>query len=411
MKKFTILVVLLVFLGLLGWQIYERVSSSASKGDGRRRRNAAVAVETAPVRRATIRDVGMFTGTLHPRAKFTVAPKVGGRLEKLHANIGKTVENNQLIAVLENDEYVQQVDQARAELDVSKANFEETRSALDNAKRELERVRALRQKKIASESELDTVEAQFRGYDAKHRVSQAQVAQKNAALRAAEVRLSYTKIRVVCEGAGGKWVVGERFVDEGAMLAPNSPIVTVLDIGVLTAVIHIIDRDYPKVKAGQDASISSDAFPDRKFTGKIIRIAPLIMESSREARVEIEIPNSGTLLKPGMFVRVEIEFSKHDDATVVPRHALVRRNEREGIFLADPQELKARFVPLTLGIIQGETAEVINPPLSGEVVTLGQHFLKDGAPIILPGAEPARKPRPGGKPGSGAPGKRPRGQS
>ncbi|MFH1491559.1 MAG: efflux RND transporter periplasmic adaptor subunit, partial [Pseudomonadota bacterium] len=243
-------------------------------------------------------------------------------------------------------------------------------------------------------------------------VSKAQVAQKKAALRAADVRLSYTKIRVAFEGAGGKWVIGERFVDEGAMLAPNSPIVTVLDIGVLTAVIHIIDRDYPKVKVGQAASISSDAFPGKTFIGKIVRIAPLLMESSREARVEIQIPNKDLLLKPGMFVRVEIEFARHERATVIPRKALVRRNEREGVFLADPENRKVRFVPLTLGIIHGETAEVISPPLSGAMVTLGQHFLKDGDSIILPGAEPAQRPRPGGKPGAGASGKgqRPQGR-
>ena len=387
MKKSVVILVFLCLLGAIGWQIYEKVSSPAKKGGMRRRRNVAVAVETTPVRRLTIRDVGLFTGTLHPRSKFIVAPKIGGRLEKLYANIGDQVKNDQLIAVLEDEEYIQQVDQARAELDVAKANFEESRSGLDIARRELSRVKALRQKKIASESELDTTEAQLRTYDAKHRVARAQVAQRKAALKGAQVRLSYTKICAACEGARGKWVVGERFVDEGAMLAPNSPIVTVLDIGYLTAVIHIIEKDYPKVRVDQSASVSTDAFPGRTFTGKIVRLAPLIKVSSREARVEIEIPNQDGLLKPGMFVRVQIEFARHHDVTVIPENTLVRRNGHQGIFLADSQTMKARFVPLTLGIINGERAEVLKPPLSGAVVTLGQHFLEDGSAIILPGRE------------------------
>lgn len=392
MKKGIVILVFLGLLGAIGWQIYEKISAPAQKGGPRRRRNVAVAVETTPVRRLTIRDVGLFTGTLHPRSKFIVAPKIGGRLEKLYANIGDQVKNDQLIAVLEDDEYIQQVDQARAELEVAKANFEESRNGLDIARRELSRVKALRQKKIASESELDTAEAQLRTYDAKQRVARAQVAQKKAALKGAQVRLSYTKICAACEAALGKWVVGERFVDEGAMLAPGSPIVTVLDIGFLTAVIHIIEKDYPKVRVDQSALVSTDAFPGRSFTGKIVRLAPLIKVSSREARVEIQIPNQDSLLKPGMFVRVQIEFAKHHDATVISENALVRRNGHQGIFLADSQTMKARFVPLTLGIIDGELAEVLKPPLSGAIVTLGQHFLQDGSAIILPGREGTRRP-------------------
>jgi RND family efflux transporter MFP subunit len=384
-KTITILIVLTV-LGLLGREVYERVASQG-KGMARRRRNLAVAVETQPVKKATIRDVGLFTGTLHPRSQFVVAPKIGGRLEKLLVDVGDTVQQDQLIAVLDNDEHLQQVDQARAELAVARANLEESRSALDIARRELERVKALRQKKIASESELDEAEAQFQAQTAKHKVAQAKVAQKNAALRATEVRLSYTRICVACNnGSEQQWVVGERFVDEGAMLAANTSIVSVLDIGAMTAVIHVIERDYPKVKLGQIAAVTADAFPGKTFSGKIVRVAPLLKETSRQARVEIEIPNPEALLKPGMFVRAQIEFGRHDDTTIVPLSALVNRNGRQGLFWADLQEMKARFVPVTLGIVNGDSAEVLEPPLSGRIVTLGQHLLENGTSILLPGA-------------------------
>jgi multidrug efflux pump subunit AcrA (membrane-fusion protein) len=116
-------------------------------------------------------------------------------------------------------------------------------------------------------------------------------------------------------------VVPERFVDEGSMMAPNTAIVSVLDIGALTAVIHVIERDYPKIKVGQAATVIADAFPGKAFTGRIIRVAPLLKETSRQARVEIEIPNRESLLAPGMFVRVEIDFSRHDDATLIPLSA------------------------------------------------------------------------------------------
>lgn len=316
-----------------------------------------------------------------------MAPKIAGQLEKLYVDIGDTVRDNQLIAVLDDDEYVQQVDQARAELEVAKAVIEESRSALSIAKRELERAKALRQKKIASESELDSAGAQFKAQSAKHKVALAQIAQKEAALKAAQIRLSYTKIDVSHEGVDGQWVVGERFVDEGAMLAPNASIVSVIDIGSLIAVVFVVEREYSKVHVGQEALVRTDAFPEKSFTGKIVRIAPLLKETSRQARIEIDVPNPEGMLKPGMFVRVEIEFGRRVSATVIPQSALVKRDSQQGVFLVDTQEKKARFVPVNLGIVNAEVVEVISPPLSGLVVTLGNHLLEDGSGVILPSSK------------------------
>jgi len=299
------------------------------------------------------------------------------------------VQSGQLMAVLDDDEYRQQVSEARAELEVTQANLLERRTALENAKREYERTVALRQKKIASESQLDAAESEYKAQQAKVKVALAQVSQKEAALKMAEVRLSYTQIRVPQNNIHGQRVVGERYVDEGAMLSANQPIATILDIGKLIAAIHVIERDYPKIQQGLEADIITDAFPDRTFRGKVVRIAPVLKEKSREARVEIEVPNADQLLKPGMFVRVEIQFDRHEDATVVPAGSLVKRDGTEGIFLADPEAKKATFVPVTVGIINGDQAEILNPPLEGSVVTLGQHLLEDGAAIVLPGAKPA----------------------
>ncbi|MCF8062287.1 MAG: efflux RND transporter periplasmic adaptor subunit [Deltaproteobacteria bacterium] len=384
MKKAFLLLVLLGLLGLVGWQVYTKLSESGTAGP-RPRQKPAVAVETQPMRRGTIRDVGVFTGTLHPRSRFVVAPKIGGRLERLLVHVGDRLTPDRLVAVLDQGEYVQQVEQARAELEVARAQLEESRSALEIAGRELEGARALREKQIASESELDEAEAEFKVQTAKQRVARAQVVQKQAALEAAEVRLSYTRIRAGGGGADSYWAVGERFVDEGAMLAPNQAIVSVLDIGAVIAVIHVIEKDYPKVEVGQVAAVSAEAFPGERFAGRIVRLAPLLKETSRQARVEIEIPNPDARLKPGMFVRAEIEFARRGDAVLVPPDALVRREGRRGVFAVDTREMRARFVPVTLGIVSGDAAELLEPPLEGAVVTLGHHLLEDGSPVLLPG--------------------------
>jgi len=385
MKKMAAILITLGVVGLLGWRVHKKLSM-LPKGPGRqpRRGGVAVAVEITPVRETTIWDVGLFTGTLLPKSQFTVAPKVAGRLEKLAVNIGDQVKRGDLIALLDDDEYFQQVEQARAELEVATANVEDCLSALNIAEREFERVRSLREKGIASESELDSAQAQYNAQEAKYKVALAQVTQKEAELNAAQVRFSYTQISALWEDGSEPRVVGERFVHEGEMLKANDPIVSVLDIHSLTAVIHVIERDYSRVRTDQDAIVTTDAVPGETFPGKIVRVAPLLRETSRQARVEIEVPNSKGLLKPGMFIRAKIEFAQHDDATVVPVAALVKRKGQQGVFLADTRKSKAHFVAVETGIISGELAEVITPGLSGSVVTMGQDLLEDGSAIILP---------------------------
>jgi len=387
MKKVLITLGLVAFLGALGWQIYQKATASPQGQVGRPRpANLAVAVEVAPVKKGSIQEIGRFTGSLLPSSEFLVAPKISGRLEKLLVQIGDRVEGGQLIAVLDDEEYRQQVSQARAELEVAQANLQERGNMLENAQREYQRTVALRQKKIASESQLDAAESGYKAEQAKQRVATAQVAQKDAALKAAEVRLSYTRIQVPENNVPGPRVVGERFVDQGAMLPPNKPIVSILDIATLRAVIYVIERDYSKIQPGLEAVITTDAFPARIFSGRVLRIAPILKETSREARVEIAVPNPDQLLKPGMFIRARIAFARRDQATVVPVTALLKRDGREGLFLADLEAKRAAFVPVEVGIVTETEAEILSPPLSGSVVTLGQHLLEDGAAIILPGS-------------------------
>ncbi|HUU27601.1 MAG TPA: efflux RND transporter periplasmic adaptor subunit [archaeon] len=384
-KKHYKIIIISVVLCLLGWRLYQAVFKSENAANGRRAQ-AVVAVEVTPVRQASINDVGFFTGSLLPRYQYIVAPKISGRLEKILVNIGDPVGFNQLIAVIDDAEYAQQVERARAELDVIKANIEEARSSLEVARREFERIKPLHEKAIASDSELDAAQARYKVQEAKYKVALAQLNQNEAALKEAQVRLAYTEIRASWEErdkSSKSRVVGERFVDDGTMLTPNTPIVSILDINTLIGVIYIIERDYSKVEIGMEAALTTDAFPGKTFKGKIVRVAPLLRETSRQARVEIEIPNSDWLLKPGMFIRAEIVFGRRENVTVVPVASLARRDEKQGIFLADSLTMTAHFVPVELGIVNGELAEVLEPPVFGLVVSMGQHLLEDGAPINI----------------------------
>ncbi|HNQ35128.1 MAG TPA: efflux RND transporter periplasmic adaptor subunit [bacterium] len=401
MKRVVLVIVALALLGLFGWQAYRKISKKM-KAPGGRPDRMAVAVEVAPVRQTAISDTRQFSGSLAPRSQFVVAPKVAGRLEKLLVDLGDDVKRNQLIAALDSQEYEQAVEEARAELKVARANIAESESALEVAKRELERTRALREKKIAPEAELDEAEAAYKTREARHKVTLAQVEQKEAALKAAEVRLSFTQIRAAWEGGSEVRRIGERYVDQGVMLRANDPIVSILEIDSLTAVIEVTEENYARVRLGQSVRISTDAQPDREFTATIVRISPALKESSRTARVEALINNQKHLLKPGLFIRAEIEVAHREGATVVPLAALTTRDEKSGVFLLEPDGKKVHFVPVETGIVNSESAEILAPKLEGRVVTLGHHLLEDGSPVLLPESDPGRQPAGQTRTGAGA---------
>ena len=398
MKKFLAFLVLTSILGAVGWQIYQRISESkrpqtadmaASPGanagkPGGQFSKPAVAVEIADVRQQTIQDAGEYTGSLSPRSQFIVTSNVSGRLERLRVNIGDRVKQNQIIANVDDAIFQEQVQRAKADLDVANANLAEAESALLVAQREFERSKTLSKTKILSQSKLDAAEAAYHAAVAGVNVAKATVVSRESALKTAELNLSYTIIKASWSDGAPTRIIAERFVDEGTLLKANDEVVSVVDIQSITCVIYVIERDYFRVKQGQQAEITTDAFAGTAFDGKVARIAPILKETSRQAQIEIDIPNPDERLKPGMFVRVRLQFEQIENATVVPVAALVTRNEQQGVFAVDMQRNTAKFVPVTVGVTNKDIAQIISPPLSGAVVTLGQHLLEDGASVTLP---------------------------
>lgn len=452
MKRVVAFLTVAAVLGFLGWRIWEKVQEKRAQGTaqngGGRRGGGVVPVVVEPVRRETIRDVRLFTGTLRPDSEFDLAPKIAGRLKTLTVRLGEPVKHGQLIAELGAEEHVRRLEEAQAALEVARANAEKVRldaeledqelgqrvvraeaelgiaraavmESMSNrnvAEREYERAKALREKTIMSQSGLDEAEAQYQVATAREEVARAQVAEKEAALasarvrlsetqksarhhelllaraqvaqkvaavKSAEVQLAYTRIVAEWEGDPRDRYVGRRYVDDGAMLTSSIPVISVVDLGRLRALIYVIERDYPLIRVGQEAEVSTDAYPGKTFKGRIARISQVLQETSRQALVEVEIENGDMLLKPGMFVRLALEFAKHEDATVVPRAALVRHNDRQGVFRLDEAGGTVRFVPVRAGILGGESVEVLEPPLDGSVVTLGHHLLSDGAAVVV----------------------------
>lgn len=377
MKKYLWLVIVVALLGLLfAWRLCSGKDKDAQQGGGPQ----AVAVETAPVEVMDLEDSATFSGNLRAANSYILAPKVAGQLVQLNVNIGDTVSRGQVIAVMDDVIF-------RQESDKAKANLEQAASALAEAEKALEQSRTLLARSYIPQSEFDRVNAQYISEQAKYRVA---LAGRNAA----ETQLANTRVKADWSGGGVSRVIGERFADEGQLLNSGSPLVSVLDIGTLVAEIDVIESDYTRVKVGQPASISSDSWPGEEFSGRIARVAPMLREESRQARVEIEVANPGLKLKPGMYARARIIWQTKPQTTVVPSAALYKHKGEEGVFLVDKAAAKVSFIPVQKGISDSRYVEILSPALSGEVVTLGQDQLDDGREIILPGAEKKGKAKP-----------------
>ena len=377
-KKMFLKIVGLLILLLLLWRTYLLIFSASNESPKRPGR-PPVAVEVDTVRYEPIQKTRQLTGSIYPLYQYIVAPKVSGRIIKINKRIGDWVKRREIIAEIDDAEYQQMLLEAEANLKISQANLTEVEIQLELAKQELERVQSLQQKGIASPSELDATTTNFNALQSRIKLAQAQVEQRQAALNSAKIRLSYTVLIASEPG-----FIGERFVDEGSLLAPNSPVVSVIGIDTVIVRTTVIERVYGQIQLGQSAEIEVDAFLGKSFYGKVARVAPMLQEASRVAQMEVEVANDSLLLKPGMFSKVKVVLAEKDSAQVVPSQAVVNRNGVDGVFVIKNGESIAHYMPVQLGILTPNKTEIFTPKIEGLVVTLGQHLLEEGSNVILP---------------------------
>jgi len=375
-------VLVLVVAGALVWIGNDRIEDLAKK-PARRGGKGAVPVEVAVIERGPIEHRRTFTGTLDPKAEFVVAPKVSGRVEQLHVDLADTVRRGQLVAKLDDAEYVQSVAQAEADFLVAKANLAEAESLLNIAERELKRVEKLRERGVASESQRDTAKADQLAKQAHVAVTGAQVTRAEASLEAARIRLGYSKITAGWRGGNDQRVVAERYVDEGETVAANAPLLRIVEMNPITAVFFVTERDYALLRTGQMVTLRIDAHPDAAFEGRIARISPVFRESTRQAQVEVDVDNADLRLKPGMFVRVTVVLDRVEDAIIVPEQALVRRDGRDGVFVVAGDGQTVAWREVEVGFRQGGRVQVTGDGLNTQVVTLGQQLLEDSSAVSV----------------------------
>jgi len=390
MRKVVILLVA-VALATAGIYYYKRASAAsatpagASGAGGRGGAMPAGGRAPMPVDVATVSKAALFedmqvVGNLTGNATVQIVPKVSGRLEAVNVRIGDTVSQGQVIARVEDNEIREQVRQAEAAFEVSKATIRQRQADLRFAQTNLDRARSLYDRQLVPKQSLDDADARHQAAAAQLELAQAQNAQSAARLQELRITLANTSIRSPVTG-----YVGARFLDQGGFASANQPVASVVDIRLLRLVANLVERDLKRVPTGTRAVVEVDAFPGETFNGRVSRVAPIFDPQTRTAQMEIEVPNPAGRLKPGMYARVSLRVAEKPDALSVPRNALVERPGERGLFVVDGQN--ARYRKVDVGIQGPDKVEIAAGVREGErVVTTGAGALRDGDRIVLPGA-------------------------
>ena len=381
--KILFLTVLLIGAAAAGWFIFTQLQNRTESNKGGKS-SRPIPVEVAQIQRGPIALQRTFSGELEALAEFVVAPKVSGRVERVFVNIADRVKRGQVVAELDNAEYIQAVAQAGADLVVAKANLAKASSDLEIATREFKRTESLLKRGIASDSEFDAAGQDQLAKLAQLKVAEAHKTKAESSLETANIRLGYTKVTAGWTGGNEYRLVAERYVDEGQTVAANAQLLMIIEPDPIVGVVFITERDYAYLKPGQLVSLTTDAYPNEQYMGRIDRIAPVFRKSTRQARIEMIIDNPQQRLKPGMFIRATVVLAQVPEATIIPEQALTIRDDRSGVFIVSQDRKSVVWREVTVGIREGNRVQVEGDGLSGRVVTLGQQLVRDGSAIMIP---------------------------
>lgn len=350
-------------------------------GRGRGAMAGPLTVEVSTATRSSVSQQLVVVGNLIGDATVAVVPRVGGRMQEIYVRLGDQVRRGQRIAKIEDFELQEQLKQQESALEVSKATIRQREADLQLAETNAERSRNLFARQLLPKQTLDDTEARYQAALAQLDLARAQNNQSMSRLEELKIQVENTTIVSPVNG-----FIARRAADPGAFVSQNAPVVDVVDIGRVRLVANIVEKDLTQIQAGDDTRVEVDAYPGEMFVGRIARVSPVLDPSTRTAPVEIEIPNPGFRLKPGMYARVTVTTDQRKDALVVPTNALVDIGGRRGLFVAAENDT-VLFRAITVGIEENALTEILEGVREGErVVTTGGAALRDGDRVIVAGA-------------------------
>jgi membrane fusion protein (multidrug efflux system) len=325
-------------------------TAAAPAGAGTRAAGAPAAVDVAKVTAITLHDDVNATGTVRSNEAVMIRPEVAGRITKLNFLDGQYVKKGQILVAFDSTVNQAEVQQAKAELSIAKANFERNDELA-------------RQKFIS-----------IRARDE----SAANVQVLEAKLALAQAKLSKLEIRAPFSG-----IVGIRNVSTGDYVKDGEDLVNLEDISSVKVDFRVPEKFVDRVQRGQELEVIVDALPNRPFRAKVDAIDPQVDSAGRSALLRGRIDNPEGKLKPGMFARVRLILAEREKALVVPEEAIVPQGDKITVWKV--VDGKAIRTVVRTGARRDAKVEIVEGLQLGDtVVTAGQLRLsKDGAQVRI----------------------------
>ena len=317
----------------------------------------AAQVVTETVERQHIVDEIEALGTARANESVEIRPRISSLIERTLFEEGQQVTRGDILVRLEDNEIV-------AGLALAEANLSESRSLYDRSK-------SLADTQAISASNLDELLAQVR-------VDEASV-------EAAKARLDNTIIRAPFSGR-----VGLRRVSPGSFVDTSTVITTLDDVNSIKLDFSVPETFLTVLSAGMNISAHSLVYPDREFSGTVASIDTRLDPVSRAVQVRAILPNEDGLLKPGMFMSVDLQRDR-GELIVAPEQSIVPEGGSQYVFVVSNGIVEKRLVVLGRRI-PGYVAIDSGLEAGEAVITEGTHRVRDGSQVETPGQVTVQQP-------------------
>jgi RND family efflux transporter MFP subunit len=329
------------------------------------------------------------SGYVVPQRKSSVAAKATGRLVALYVEEGNKIKKDQIIAQLENEDLAASRKQALANVDVSRAVYEQAKAELNDAQVSFERQKQLLSRELVAKSDYDTAEARYKKAIATLASTDASIKASQAALNGVDVSLEYTRIRapfdavVLTKNAD----IGDIVTPLGAAANAKSAVVTIADMASLQVETDVSESSIEKLKPGQPCEIQLDAFPDTRFSGTIYMIVPTADRSKATVMVKVRFNTIDSRILPEMSAKIaflsrEVKKEEEKSRTAVSPKAIIDDGGKKFLFVVKQNRVK--LTQVTVGAPFGDMVEILGGAVSGDKVVLSPpKNLKDNARIKI----------------------------
>jgi len=325
-------------------------------------------------------------GTIEACRRAGISPSIGGQIAKLPVKEGDAVKAGQVLMELWNEDQTAQYALAQSEEKSARAQARQACVVAEVAKREAERQRQLQKTGLSSEEVVDKTDGDARAKQAACDAANASVEVSQARLSVVEAALDRTRLTAPFAGtvAEVNGEVGE-FVTPSPVGIPTPPAVDLMDTSCLYVSAPMDEVDAPEIRVGMPALISMDSIPDRKFDGRVRRVAPYVLETEKQARtVDVEVdflcPADCANMMPGYSADIEVILRSQESTLRIPTEALLEGNKV--MLFGSDGVLHERGVET--GLSNWEWTEVKSGLAEGDevVVSVEREGVEDGADAV-----------------------------